>query len=97
MTASRHATLTYFTYFLPHFYGMPSLDVNCRKMRVQSEKIIFMFDHNQIAIEILPWTVNRIFISACEDHQPIRRRMDRCAKLVQKLHTMMRITCTSGC
>ena len=76
---------------------LPSLDVNCREMGIQSEKIIFMFNHNDIAVEILPWTVNRIFISACEDHQPICRGMDRCAKLVQELHAMMWFTRTPGC
>src|SRR5688572_5692837 len=97
MTPYCHATLAHFTDLLPRLNTLPSLDVDCRKMGIQSEKIIFMFNHNDIAVEILPRTVNRIFIGPREYYQPIRRRMDRCTVPVQELHTMMRITCTSGC
>src|SRR5215207_6681464 len=97
MTARRHPTLTYLTNLLPHLNMLPRLDVNRRKMRVQSEKVIFMLDHNHIAIKIYPWTVNRFLICTREDHHPICSGVDRCAKLVQEFHTMMRIPRTPGC
>src|SRR5687768_9847735 len=97
VTARGDATLTHFTDLLPHLNTLPSLRVNCRKVRVQSENTIFMLDHNDIAVEILPWTINRIFIRTREYYQPIRRCMDGCAKPVQELYTMMRITCIPGC
>ena len=51
-----------------------------------------MLDDNQIAIEIRPWTIDRLVIGSCKDDDPIGSCVDRRAEFIEELDTVMRIT-----
>jgi hypothetical protein len=51
-----------------------------------------MLDHHEIAIKILPGTVDRFKIRPGEQDRSVCSSVDGSAKFIEELHAMMRLT-----
>jgi hypothetical protein len=58
---------------------------------------ILMLDDHKIPIEIWPGAKERLIVRTGEDHDSIRRGVDRRAELVRELYAVMRFPRPVGC
>ena len=55
-----------------------------------------MFDHNQIAVVVIPGHINRLLVRTGKDHSAFTRGINGCAELVHEFHAGMRVALAVG-